>query len=109
MTRKTCGFSSKGSGSDAQVVADALTFPVAFHIRASGCRPEVRNVAQALEMIEDDLPAELRRLPRWTFAKALLEEANRSRRKKDLTAAARQFRQALSNEGWFVETKSPRK
>lgn len=54
-------------------------------------------------MIDSELPAELRRLPRWTFARALLMEAAKTGRKRDLTAAARQVRQAVANEGWLIE------
>jgi hypothetical protein len=54
-------------------------------------------------MVDNELPAELARLPRWTFARALLVEAANTGRKRDLTAAARQVRQALSNEGWLVD------
>lgn len=87
---------------------DPLEFPAALHIRAPGCRPVVRNATEGLHLIENELPAELRRLPRWTFARALLEEALRTRRKRDLTAAARQLRQALSNEGWLSEERAAR-
>ena len=80
---------------------DPLEFPAAVSIRAPGCRPVVRNVSEGILLIDNELPAELRRLPRWTFARALLEEALRTRRKRDLTAAVRQLRQALSNEGWI--------
>jgi hypothetical protein len=54
-------------------------------------------------MIDRELPVELRRLPRWTFARALVEEARRTRRKRDLLTAARQLRQALSNEKWLAD------
>jgi hypothetical protein len=84
------------------VGSDPLEFPMAVNIRAPGCRPVVRNVSEAILLIDNELPAELRRLPRWTFARALLEEVLRTRRKRDLTAAARQLRQALSNEGWLA-------
>jgi|HubBroStandDraft_6_1064221.scaffolds.fasta_scaffold2252759_1 hypothetical protein len=87
---------------------DPLEFPVAVAIRAPRCRPVVRNVSEALLLIDNELPAELRRLPRWTFARALLEEALSTRRKRDLTAALRQLRQALSNEGWLADAPEPR-
>jgi hypothetical protein len=85
--------------------ADPLQFVAAVRIRAAGCRPVIRTVGEALQMIENELPAELRRLRRWTFARALLEEANRTRRKNDVSAAARQLKQALSNEGWLADEK----
>lgn len=83
--------------------ADPLRFPEPVHIRAPGCRPAVRTVAEALLMIDNELPAELRGRSRWTFARALFEEAMRTRRRRDLDTAIRQFRQALSNEGWLPD------
>lgn len=50
-------------------------------------------------MIEG-LPSEISRLPRWTFAKALLTEALRSQKSRDLKIAQRQLVQAVSNEKW---------
>jgi hypothetical protein len=97
--RRPATASGVGGGSD------PLEFPAAVRIRAPGCRPVVRNVSEGLDLIGNELPAELRRLPRWTFARALLEEALRTNRKRDLTAAVRQLRQALSNEGWLAETR----
>ena len=85
--------------------SDPLEFPSAIRIHAQGCRPTVRNVSEGLLLIDNELPAELRRLSRWTFARALLEEALRTQRKRDLMAAVRQLRQALSNEGWLAETR----
>jgi hypothetical protein len=58
---------------------------------------------EALRLIDDELPAELRALPRWTFARDLLLAATRSNKKRDLTIAVRQFKQALSNEGWLAD------
>jgi hypothetical protein len=80
-----------------------LALPAAIRLHATGCRPALRTVDEALDMIDSELPAELRRLPRWTFARALLLEAVKTGRKRDLTAATRQVRQALSNEGWLVD------
>jgi hypothetical protein len=87
--------------------ADPFEFPTEVRIRAPRCRPVVRNVGEAIALIDNELPAELRRLPRWTFARALLDEVSRTRRKRDLTAALRQLRQALSNEGWLAEPRPP--
>jgi hypothetical protein len=87
--------------------ADRLQLPAAIRISGSGQRHVVRTVSEALDMIANELPAELRRLPRWTFAQALLEEARRSQRKKDLATAARQLKQALSNEGWLAVDQQP--
>ncbi len=77
-------------------------FPEAIRLKARGLRGAVRSIDEALGLIEQELPAELRRLPRWTFAHALLLEARRTGSKRDLTKAVRQLRQALGNEGWLA-------
>ena len=76
-------------------------------IRASGIRPSVRTVQEALGLIDNELPQELRSLSRWTFTRALLIEAGKSRKKKDLLHAARQMKQALENEGWLSPIEAP--
>ena len=81
----------------------SLAFEAAIRIRAPGCRSMIRTAVEAVDMIDKELPAELRRLRRWTFARDLLKEAERTHRKKDLAAAARQFRQAASNEKWLAD------
>jgi hypothetical protein len=83
---------------------DALDFPEVIRTRAQGLRAAVRNVPEAIRMIDKELPEELRGRSRWTFARALLREAELSGKKRDVTTAARQLRQALSNEGWLDET-----
>jgi hypothetical protein len=70
---------------------------------AAGLRSVVKTVEQALHTIDRELSPELARLPRWTFARALLVEAQRTQKSRDLTAAYRQFKQALSNEKWLAE------
>jgi hypothetical protein len=88
-----------------QIPADPtakLALPDAIQTKASGIRPNVRSVEEALGLIDDELPAELRSLPRWTFARALLIEAGKSRKKADVARAARQLIQALENEGWLL-------
>jgi hypothetical protein len=81
---------------------ETLSLPKQFRIKAQGIRPQVRTVREALGLIDDELPAELRSLPRWTFARALLLEAEKTRKKRDLTQAIRQLKQALENEGWLL-------
>lgn len=81
----------------------SLIFAKAIRIRAGGIRSQLRTVDEALDMIDRELPVELRRLPRWTFARALLDEAVRTGRKRDLATAVRQLRQALSNEKWLAD------
>jgi hypothetical protein len=61
------------------------------------------TVERALTFIDKNMPAELARLPRWTFARALLVEAARTGKARDLNAANRQLLQALRNERWLDE------
>jgi hypothetical protein len=56
--------------------------------------------------IDLELPRELSSLPRWTFARELLVEAQRSGKKRDLTCATRPLKQALSNEDWLADKSS---
>jgi Tfp pilus assembly protein PilO len=88
-------------GSQGAGTHDALAFPSEIKIKRDAVRPIVRNVRDALHLIERELPIELRRLPRWTFAHDLLQHVRRTGKKKDLKNAFRQMRQALSNEGWL--------
>ena len=83
--------------------ADRLELPQGIRTRAKGIRANVRTVEEGIRMIDRELPQELRSLSRWTFAHALLIEAQRTQKKRDVLCAARQLRQALSNEGWLVE------
>ncbi len=79
-----------------------VSLPAEVRIRAAGLRSVVKTVEQALHTIDRELSPELARLPRWTFARALLIEAQRTQKSRDLNAAYRQFKQALSNEKWLV-------
>ena len=80
-----------------------MKLPTPVRVRAPGRRGEIASTKDALGFIDRQLPSELARLPRWTFAHALLLEAERTGKSRDLKAAARQFRQALSNEKWLEE------
>ncbi len=73
----------------------------AIHLNAPGMPHSIKTAEQAVRLIDERLPAELRRLPRWTFARALLAEAIRTGKLRDLKAATRQLQQALGNEGWL--------
>lgn len=86
----------------ASAAAD-VKLPAEVHIRAAGLRSVVKTVEQALHAIDRELSPELARLPRWTFARALLIEAQRTQKSRDLNAAYRQFKQALSNEKWLAD------
>jgi hypothetical protein len=79
-----------------------MQLPTAICTKCAG-RSQVRTTDEALRLIDEELPAELRKLPRWTFARDLLVVASRSNKKRDLTTALRQFKQALSSEGWLAE------
>lgn len=63
----------------------------------------MKTVEQALRMIDHELPPECTRMSRWTFARALLLEALKTGKTRDLNAASRQFKQALTNENWLVD------
>jgi hypothetical protein len=49
-------------------------------------------------LIDQELPAELNALSRWTFAEALLLEAERSEKRRDMECAYRHLRQAFQND-----------
>jgi hypothetical protein len=80
-----------------------MKLPTPIRVRAPGRRGEIASTKDALGFIDCQLSSELARLPRWTFAHALLLEAERTGKSRDLKAAARQLRQALSNERWLEE------
>jgi hypothetical protein len=76
--------------------------PTEIHLRAAGLPSVIRTVEEAIRLIETQMPKELAGLPRWTFAHALLIEAQRTGKARDMKAAIRQFKQALKNERWDV-------
>jgi hypothetical protein len=78
-----------------------MKLPAEVRIRASGMPGTIKTAQEALGVIDNNIPAELARLSRWSFARALLVEAIRTGKSRDMNAAARQFRQALSNERWL--------
>jgi hypothetical protein len=81
-----------------------VKLPNQVRVRAPGHRATITTLEAALGFIDRHLPEELARLPRWTFARALFLEAQRTGKSRDINAAARQFRQALSNERWLEES-----
>jgi hypothetical protein len=85
------------------VTKERLPLAKEIRTRGKGLRAKVRTVEEAIRLIDRELPAELRSLPRWTFARALLVEAERTRKKRAVTCAVRQLTQALSNEGWLAQ------
>jgi hypothetical protein len=68
-------------------------------VRTSSGSRVIRTCEEGLRLIEQEVPAEIRTLPRWTFARELLEVASRSCKKKDVNTALRQLNQAVSSEG----------
>jgi hypothetical protein len=80
-----------------------VKLPAQVRVRAPGHRAAITTIEGALGFIDRHLSEELARLPRWTFARALFLEAQRTGKSRDLNAAVRQFRQALSNERWLEE------
>jgi ribosomal protein S7 len=82
--------------------SERLSLPEVIRTSGKGLRPKIRTVTEAIHLIDEELPIELRSLKRWTFARELLVHAERSRKKRDLTSAMRQLRQALSQEGWLA-------
>ena len=49
-------------------------------IRAPRLRIELETVEQAISFIDRNVPRELATLPRWTFARALLVEARKTKK-----------------------------
>ena len=85
-----------------------MKLPTPVRLRAPGRRAAIASVKDALGFIDRDLPPELARLPRWTFARALFLEVERTGKSRDMKAAVRQFRQALSKERWLDEGEDAR-
>jgi hypothetical protein len=75
-----------------------MDLPIVVRTRTGSRR--VRTCEEAIRLIDQEVPDELRRLPRWTFARKLFAVAVQSKRKKDISAAVRQLMQAVGNEGW---------
>jgi len=64
----------------------------------SAYRPTIQTIQEALRFIDRELPIELQRRSRWTFARELLLVADRTGKKRDIASAFRQLKQALSND-----------
>jgi hypothetical protein len=72
-------------------------------VRVPELRIELETVEQAISFIDKNIPRELATFPRWTLARALLLEARKTRKSRDLRAAGRQLNQALSNRWLDVD------
>src|SRR3954465_3812224 len=105
-----------------QMLSDALTgvsgtprtkmggdFQNEIQLRGTGRRGRVRGLADAKTFILKEVPSELRKLPRWSFAEALVSHAKKTGKQRDLRAAERQLRQALANEGWLADAPAPQR
>ena len=82
--------------------------PAPISVRAPTLRGKIDTVERACAFIDKNLPPDLAKLPRWTFARALFAEALKTGKSRDLNTAVRRFRQALSNEKWLDEQDEPR-
>lgn len=91
-----------------QPQAGPMKLPAQVRVRAPGRRVRLETVEEAIHFIDRNMPAELSSLPRWTFARALLVEALRTGKSRDLNAATRQLAQALRNERWLDDDHQPR-
>lgn len=67
-------------------------------------RPVINTVQEALKLIDQELPVELKRASRWTFARELLVVAATSGKKRDVVYAFRQLKQALGNDRLLEES-----
>jgi hypothetical protein len=76
-------------------------FEEEIRVSAPGMRGRLRTLIEAQRFIARDMPVELAKLPRWTFALGLIDHANRTGKRRDIAAAERQLKQALSNEHWL--------
>lgn len=80
---------------------EVMSLPREVRVRGPGFRARLRTVEDAIRLIDRNLPPELATQPRWTFARALLVEAIKTGKSRDLTTATRQLTQALRNERWL--------
>jgi class 3 adenylate cyclase len=75
-------------------------------VRMPAFRTKLETLAKAVDFIDRRVPGELLKLPRWSFARALLVEALKTRKSRDIRTAARQLTQALQNDRWLDSEES---
>ena len=75
-----------------------MDLPDTVRLVGSAYRPVIKTVEEALRFIDRELPIELLRQSRWTFARELLIVASKSGKKRDIGHAFRQLSQALDND-----------
>jgi hypothetical protein len=80
-----------------------MDFPSAIKTNARRVQPIITSTEQAIRFIDRELLPDVKKRPRWTFARALLVVAEKSSKSRDLKHAFRQFRQALSNDRLLKE------
>jgi class 3 adenylate cyclase len=92
-----------GRGNSPRDKVEVMSLPREMQVRGPGFRVRLRSAEDAIRLIDRNLPPELATQPRWTFARALLVEAIKTGKSRDLTTATRQLTQALRNERWLVQ------
>jgi hypothetical protein len=80
-----------------------MKFAAEIRTRGRGIPRVIRSAEEALDLIDVRLAPDLSKLPRWTFARALMLEALRTGKSRDLSTAIRQLREALRAEHWLVD------
>ena len=84
-----------------------MDFPAQVRTTARRVPRVVATTEDAIKLIDRELLPEVKLASRWTFARELLVVAQQSGKKRDLTQAYRQFRQALSNDKMLDESAPP--
>ena len=85
-----------------------MDFPGEVRTTARRVQCVVSTTEDAIKLIDRELSPEVKLSSRWTFARELLVVAQTSGKKRDLTHAYRQFRQALSNDKMLDERAAPK-
>jgi class 3 adenylate cyclase len=89
-------------GNSPRAKDEVTSLPREVLVHGPGFRVRLRTAEDAIRLIDRNLPPELASQPRWTFARALLIEAIKTSKSRDLTTATRQLTQALRNERWLA-------
>jgi hypothetical protein len=84
-----------------------MDFPKPIRTKGGKLRPVIRSTEDAIRLIDIELPVELQKQSRWTFARELMVVAGRSGKKRDLRAAFRQVQQALRNDDLLDDQDDP--
>ena len=84
-----------------------MDLPAQVRTTARRVQRTIATTEDAIKLIDRELLPEVKVASRWTFARELLVVAQASGKKRDLTQAYRQFRQALSNDKMLDESGAP--